>query len=175
MGHGSYGTDLDYSPGGIGSYQTYMPSGNFNETGDNAWLRMCQFGFGSSLKWMVLDACFTLTDSSKHNFSSMVSHGGIPLKETHLICSATTSIDLDATLEQRWATHILKDNQTIADAWFNAGYEAYHAGAGNPDTIVFRVAGYSECMSDQVTNNVAPYSPSSAPGSLSKRDYQVSP
>jgi hypothetical protein len=174
MGHGSYGTDLDYSPGGIGSYQTYMPSGNSSETGDNAWLRMCQIGFGSSLKWMVLDACFTLTDNNQ-NFSSMVSHGGIPLKETHLICSATTSIDLDPTLEQRWATHILKDNQTIADAWFNAGYEAYHAGAGNPDTIVFRVAGYPECMSDQVTNNVAPYSPSSAPGNLTKRDYQVSP
>ena len=174
MGHGSYGTDLDYSPGGIGSYQTYMPSGNFNETGDNAWLRMCQFGFGGSLKWMVLDTCFSLTDNNG-NFNSMKNHGGIPLKTTHLICNATTSIDLDPTLEQRWATHILKDNQTIADAWFNAGYEVYHANGTNPDTIVFRVAGYPECLSDQVTNNVAPYSPSSAPGNLSKRDYQVSP
>jgi hypothetical protein len=175
MGHGSYGINLDYSPGGIGSYQTYMPSGNSSESGDNAWLRMCQFGFGGSLKWMVLDACFTLTDNDG-NFNSMKNHGGIPLNTTHLICSATTTIDMDNTIEQRWATHILKDNQTIANAWFNAGYEAYHAPQGtNTDTVVFRVAGYPECLSDQVTNNVAPSSPSSSPGNLSKTDFQVSP
>jgi len=176
MGYGDYGMDLDYSPGGIGSYQTYMPSGNSSETGDNAWLRMCQFGFGSNLKWMVLDTCFTLTDNNG-NFNSMKNHGGIPLKETHLICSANTTIDMDATIEQRWAQNIMPtNNEPIADAWFNAGYQAYHTPAyTNTDTIIFRVAGYPECMSDQVTNNVAPSSPSSAPGNLTKRDFQVSP
>ncbi|MGH7953896.1 MAG: DUF6345 domain-containing protein, partial [Limisphaerales bacterium] len=174
MGHGSYGTDLDYSPGASGSYQTYLPSGNPNETQDNAWLRMCQFGFGGSLKWMVIDACFFLTDSNQ-NFSSMVNAGGIPLKTTHLICSAITSIDLDATLEQRWAKNIMSTTNTIATAWFNAGHAAYQAEVNNPDTIIFRVAGYPECLADTLTNNVAPYNPSSAPGNLDKRDFQVNP
>lgn len=176
MGHGAYGTDLDYSPGGSGSYQTYMPSGNTSETQDNAWLRLCQFGFGGSLKWMVIDACFILTDNNQ-NFDSMVSAGGIPLKTTHLICSATTVIDMDPTIEQRWAQNILPtNNETIAKAWFDAGYGAYHTPTyTNTDLVIFRVAGYPECLSDQVTNNVAPYSPSSAPGNLQKIDFQVSP
>ena len=83
---------------------------------------------------------------------------------------------MDATLEQRWAQNIMPtNNETIMQAWFDAGNAAYQAEVNNPDTIIFRVAGYPECLNDYLTNNVAPYSPSSAPGNLDKRDFQVNP
>jgi len=172
--HGDYGTDPDYSAGSSQSKQTYFPSGNPNDNGDNAWLRMCQFGFGGNLKWMAVNACNALCDP---NYGSMVNHGAIPLKTTHLLCSASTPIYNADGLEAEWARNMLSSNpQTIATAWINAGHYAY--GMMSPGvgvTIKFRVTGYSECFSDTVPNNTAPYNPSPAPGNLVKRDEQVYP
>jgi hypothetical protein len=178
LGHGSYGTDPDYSPGASGAKQTYFPSGNINDNGvdkyGNAWLRMCQFGFGGNLKWMVIDACNGLCDP---NFSSMKSKGAIPLKTTHLLCSASTEVDQSDDIEANFVNLILSPTNTVSIPiqWGYAGREAYRGITNITDTVVFRTVGYPECMSDTVQNNTSPSSPSAAPGNLSKLDLQAYP
>lgn len=66
------------------------------------------------------------------------------------------------------------ENQSIAQAWFNAGRTQY-SGEIIDYTIIFRVAGDPECINDSVQNNTAPSSPSSSPGNLIPTDNQVFP
>ena len=175
MTHGSYGIDPDYKPGSSGSKQTYWASSNPGDSGDNVWLRMCQFGFGGNLKWMAILACNSLCDP---NYSSMVNAGAIPLKTTHLLCGTATIAAMEENLCKYWAANMIGSKQEIKDAWFNAGSKAYHEADQNAlanDTIIFRVTGYSECIDDTVANNTEPTNPSSAPGDLIKRDQQVYP
>jgi hypothetical protein len=171
LDHGDYGTDPDYNPGSSGSKQTYFRSDN--DGGDNGWLRMCQIGFGGNLKWMGILACDSL-----NTFSSMSSKGAIPLKTTHLVCGCATIAGLGEDIGAYWAKNMIggafKSPETIANAWFDAGHKQY-LGATNLPTVIFRVAGYPECMNDTVNNNTAPTSPSSAPGNLTKIDQQVFP
>jgi hypothetical protein len=167
LSHGSYGTDPDYSDGSSGSKQTYFSSANKYDSGDNAWIRMCQFGFGGGLKWMGIYACNALHDQ---NYSSMLSKGAIPLKTTHLLCGSTTVSYALAEEPGDWVSYLLDDNEPVPNAWFDAGTLAYHnVDATNfADTIIYRVTGYLECLSDKVTNNVAPSNPSSSPGNLTE-------
>jgi len=175
MAHGSYGTTLDYSPGAIGSYQTYFPSGcSTDGTGESSWLRMCQFGFGGNLKWMGILACNSLCDP---NYASMVSHGAIPLKETHLLCGAASVVWMSKNIAEYWTVNMLKHKQKITDAWFNAAIKDYGAiKAGTiSNTIILRVTGYPECMDDTVYNYTDPTNPSPNPGNLEKEEQQVYP
>jgi len=168
LDHGDYGTDPDYNPGSSGSDQTYFRSDV--DSGDNGWLRMCQFGFGGNLKWMGVLACNSLT-----TYSSMVDAGAIPLKTTHLVCGASTIAAVGEDIGANWTKNMLKKKQAITDAWFNAGRSQYQYATNLTGTISFRVAGYPECMSDTVKNNTAPSSPSPAPGNLTVQDSQVYP
>lgn len=119
LSHGSYGTDPDYSHGASASLQTYFPSGNPSDSGDNAWLRMCQFGFGGSLKWLAMEACYSLCDP---NYGSMSSVGAIPLKTTHLLCGATTEVPASADVFREWGDRLLADQPLrVLDAWFQGG------------------------------------------------------
>jgi Bacterial Ig domain len=169
LDHGDYGTDPDYNPGSSGSKQVYFRSDV--DSGENGWLRMCQFGFGGNLKWMAILACNSVCDP---NYSSMKNAGAIPLKTTHLICGASTIAAVGEEIGADWTKNMLKRRQTIADAWFNAGRSQYE-GATNISTTVFRIVGYPECMGDTVRANTAPSSPSAAPGNLTKQDSQVYP
>jgi hypothetical protein len=131
---------------------------------------MCQFGFGGNLKWMTIQACFALCDP---NYSSMVSHGAIPLSTTHLLLSSSTITYTDDS-PKLWANNMLAKNQKVVDAWFNAGTTSFtQDSVGVSNTVVFRVTGYSECFDDSVKTNTAPTSPSVAPGNLVKRDATV--
>ncbi|HET7624562.1 MAG TPA: FlgD immunoglobulin-like domain containing protein [Verrucomicrobiae bacterium] len=175
MDHGSYGTTLDYNPGASGSFQTYFPSGNPNDgTGESSWLRLCQFGFGGNLKWMAILACNSICDP---NWNSMVSHGAIPLKETHLLLGTAAIAWMGEDIAAYWGENMAKKKQKIRDAWFNAASKQYHEVAPGviTNTVIFRVTGYPECMDDTVANNTAPSNPSSAPGNLTKQDQQVYP
>jgi hypothetical protein len=172
IAHGTYETDPDYASGASGSKLTVWPSANANDA-SSPWLRMCQFGFGGNLKWMAILACNSLCDP---NFQDMVNHGAIPLKETHLVCGAATYSAVGENIGSYWAENMIKKNQTIVEAWFNAGRQEY-TGQTNmtANPTIFRVAGYPECFSDKVKINTAPSSPSPAPGNLDKRDGQVWP
>jgi hypothetical protein len=170
ISHGAYGTDQDFAPGGSGAKVTYMGSGNPGDSGD-PWLRMCQFGFGGNLKWMAILACNSLCDP---NYGTMVLHGSIPLKETHLVCGTASIAAVGESIGSYWAENMIKKKQTIRDAWFNAGRSEY-TGATTLNTVKFRVAGYPECLDDTIANNTAPTNPSPAPGGLDKRDQQVFP
>jgi hypothetical protein len=176
MGHGDYGSDLDYSPGsGGGSYQTYVTSGCPSDgAGNSSWLRLCQFGFGGNLKWMAILACNSLPDP---NWNSMLSHGAIPLKETHLLCGTTNIAALGENIAAYWGENMIKKKQSIKDAWFNAGKAQYKEAAPGAltNSIGFRVTGYPECIDDTVATNTPPSSPSPTPGGLTKRDSQVYP
>jgi len=170
LDHGDYGTDPDYNPGSSGSKQTYFRSNV--DGGDNGWLRMCQFGFGGSLKWMALVACDSFPDP---NYSSMKNAGAIPLKTTHLACGASTIMSVGEDIGAYWAKNLLKKKQMITTAWFNAGRSQYQYAIGVQNPTVFRVVGYPECMNDTVQNNTAPSTPSASPGNLTKQDSQVYP
>jgi len=170
--HGDYGTDPDYNPGSSGSKQTYFRSDR--DSGDNGWLRMCQFGFGGNLKWMGILAC-----SSLMNYSSMANAGAIPLSTTHLVCGASTVAAVGEDIGAYWTKNMfgrfLHTPETIANAWFDAGRAQYSNTTNLTGTITFRVAGYPECISDTIQNNTAPSMPSLAPGNLTKVDSQVFP
>jgi hypothetical protein len=169
--HGTYGTDPDYAPGASGAKVTYFPSGNTSD-GSDPWLRMCQFGLGGNLKWIAMPVCYYLTDP---NFQDMVNHGAIPLKETHLICGASSYAAVGEDIGSFWAQNMIKKKQKVSDAWYAAGRKEY-AGASNFTTpITFRVAGYPDCMDDDVQSTNSPANPSPAPGNLTKRDQQVWP
>jgi hypothetical protein len=173
--HGSYGLDPDYNPGSSMSKQTYFPSGDPNDgAGDSSWLRMCQFGFGGNLQWMAILACNCLCDP---NYGSMSSAGAIPLKTTHLLCGTSTIAWIGEDIAANWGNNMIKKNEAIKQAWFDAGSQQYHAAAAGAitNTVIFRVTGYPECMGDTIANNTAPSSPSPNPGNLTKQDQQVYP
>jgi hypothetical protein len=162
--------DPDYNPGSSGSLQTYFRSGNPADSGDSAWIRMCQFGFGGDCKWAAFLACNCLTDP---NYGTMKLHGAIPLKTTHLLCGSSTDNVMANDVAGYWAKNMIKGKQKIADAWFNAGTKAMHGQTSIGETITYRVTGYPECMNDTIANNVAPSPPSPTPGNLTKRDVTV--
>ena len=169
LGHGSFGTDPDYSPGSSGSYQTYFRSDA--DGGDNGWLRMCQFGFGGNLKWMGILACNSLS-----NYLSMSSVGAIPLDTTHLVCGASTIAALGEDIGAFWAKKMLgRNGESIANAWFDAARTEYSNAIGMTGPYVFCVAGYPECMGDTIKNNTAPSNPSPAPRNLTRVESQVYP
>jgi hypothetical protein len=176
LDHGDYGTAIDYTAGGSGSKETYFRS-DADGNGDTAWLRMGQFGFGGNLKWMAILACNSLSDP---NYSTMVSHGAISLNTTHLVCGCDSYAAIGEDIGADWVKYMFsgafRAPDSVAEAWFKAGHSQY-AGATNlvGQTLTFRVAGYSECLSDTLDENVPPSSPSSAPTGLMKLDSQVYP
>ncbi len=175
MAHGNFGSDPDYSKGANGGLQTYFPSCNPND-GSNPWIRLCQLGFGGNLKWMAILACNSLCDP---NWQDMKKNGGIPLKTTHLLCGAASITYMAENVGAYWANNMLskKSPQTIANAWFNAAKTQYHEPLTTPipGTVIFRVTGYPECMSDTVESNTPPTNPKSNPTNLAKQDSQVYP
>jgi hypothetical protein len=171
--HGDYGTDPDYSAGASGSTQTYFAS-PFPGSGNDPWVRMCQFGFGNSNRWMTILACNSLRAA---NVTSMVNAGGLPLKETHIVCGCGTIAGVDDVIGQYWAQNMVRKNQAVVDSWFNAGKKGYTGIPSNSftDPVIFSAVGYPECMSDTVSLYTNPTSPSPTPGNLTSRTLQVWP
>jgi hypothetical protein len=173
ISHGCFGTSPDGSPGSSMRKLTYFPSGNSSDS-SNPWLRMSQIGFGGQLKWAAIMACNSLCDP---DWFDMVQGGAIPLKDTHLLCGATTVFWQAEYMGNYWAKNMLKKKQKITESWFNCAKEQYknvQPGVITND-IYFRVTGYPECLDDYVYTNTVPSNPSSNPGNLDKVDAQVYP
>lgn len=173
LDHGDYGTDPDDTTGANGSKQTYFVS-PYPGSGNDPWIRMCQFGFGGNLRWMAILACNSLYGPS---FTSMKSLRALPLKETHLVCGCGTIAGVNDVIAQYWAQNMLKKQETVADAWFDAGKQAYKGDPSDqfPGTVTFTVAGYVECMTDSLQTYTNPTNPSDRPTGLTSRNVDVWP
>lgn len=87
LAHGTYGTTADYAANGCKQMYYSVTSGT-----SASYLRLSEMNLGGSgaggLKWMVLDACYSLYHS---NWNSMNSAGVKPYNSNmHLILGATT-------------------------------------------------------------------------------------
>jgi hypothetical protein len=70
---------------------------------------------------------------------------------------------------------MIKNKQNVRDAWFAAGRSEYAAATNMSNTVIFRVAGYPDCIDDTIQNTNSPANPSPAPGNLVSRDATVWP
>lgn len=151
MDHGSYGTSLDYHSWASQTYQTYFPSDNPADA-SNPWIALSEFGLGGNLRWMAILACNSLRDQ---NYNSMANAGVLPIKSNlHLLCGTTTVSYMSNDIGTLWAAKmlgsLLHSPQTIEQAWYGAGHDAYHNATNIPSgsTVVFRVAGFENCFND---------------------------
>lgn len=164
MLHGSYGagsTPTDYAAYGCKQMYFTVTSG-----GSAQYLRFSEMNLGGSgpsgLKWMVIDACFSLYHA---NWSSMQSHGVYPYNgNLHLILGAQTDTWTNPRKWQNLAhymnygTSILAGHYnpfTIRNAYYQGNHDAFQNAPLPPGTtITLAVAGDSACMDDslQTTN-----------------------
>jgi hypothetical protein len=164
MLHGSYGSGssaIDYAANGCKQMYFTVTSG-----GSAQYLRFSEMNLGGSgtngLKWMVMDACFSLYHA---NWSSMQSKGIYPYNSNlHLILGAQTETWASPRKWENFAhymnygTSILAGHYsplTIRNAYYQANQDAFH-GAQLPSgtTITLAVVGTSACLDDslQTTN-----------------------
>jgi hypothetical protein len=171
--HGSYGTTIEHHIWMAQSLQTYFPSANPSDA-SNPWIALSEFGFGGgNLRWMAILACNSLHDDQ---YQSIVNHGVFPLgSENHLICGFATVGDISEEIGEIWAKKmtgtIFSSAESVKDAWFDAGHDQYHYATNLiVGTVIFRVAGWDNCLDDTLKNY-----PGSTSGTLDFRDRQVYP
>ena len=161
IGHGFFGTQPDYNSFANQSLETYITSDNPND-GRTPWLRLSEFGFGGSLRYMGLLACWMLTDP---NFGSMNNAGVLPIPSSlHLLCGCSSLAVLTEDLGELWANNMcgkpgflgvgVQKPDAVAQAWTRAGSQSYsHLGPEfSGMQIYFRVAGWSSAMNDTLAN-----------------------
>lgn len=149
MDHGGYGTSLDWHSWASQTYQTYFASDNSADAA-SPWIAMSEFGFGGNLRWMAVLACNSLRDD---NYNSMAGAGVLPIKSNlHLLCGTTTVSYMSDNIGELWATKMLgsfsHSPETVENAWYDAGHDAYHYATNISNTVIFRVAGSDNCFSD---------------------------
>jgi hypothetical protein len=165
IGHGTYGTDVDYHSDASQSEETYLLSDSPVDA-SAPWVRLSECGFGGNLRWMGLLACDMLRDE---NFFSMYDVGVLPIPSNlHLLCSSSTISFTTSNIGRLWASKMC-NQEPVSTAWFNAAQEAY-LGSTVIDPVIFRVVGYDNCFSDTLQNYAAGTS-----GTLDWRDRQVAP
>jgi len=171
LDHGSYGTSLDFNPDANQSYDIYFASDNPLDA-SAPWLRLSEFGLGGNLRWMAILACNDLIDQ---NYQSMLSQGALPITSNlHLLCGSTTicymSDDIGALWAKKMTGGIFIPQQSIPQAWFGAGHDAYQYATNITGTVSFRVAGSDNCFSDTLTSY-----PGSTSGNITFQDSQIYP
>jgi hypothetical protein len=173
--HGSYGTSVEQHSYMSQSKQTYFASANPADA-SAPWIALSEFGFGGAgnLKWMAILACNSLRDA---NYQSIVNHGFFPLtSDNHLLCGLTTIGAVGEDIGKFWAEKMtggfLTSPETIRQAWYDAGHDQYNNATGltGISSIVFRVAGWDNCLDDTLKSP-----PDSTSGTLDYRDQQVYP
>jgi len=163
MFHGTYGVGsaaTDYAAESC--KQMYYAVGT---GGRGNYLRLSEMDLGGSsptngLKWMVIDACFSLFQG---NWSSMQSHGVKPYNgNMHLILGATTETWTSALKWYNFAKYMnygkhIYSPFTIRNAYYQANTDAFE-NAPLPDgtEITLAVAGDSACMGDTLQTNTPP-------------------
>jgi hypothetical protein len=185
MSHGFYGTAPDYHADlgnnrAMGCFDTYTVSDNSSDAGQ-PWLRLTEFGFDGSLRYMALFSCWLLTDANQ-NFSNMQSLGVLPIPPSlHILCGATTLVPMTPDVGEKWAVNMIGKKgflgihkvpaMTVQNAWFQAGNISYEAGLGTNFFLMpvyFRVAGWTSTMNDYLTN-----ANDTTSGNIQHQDFQV--
>ena len=173
--HGNYGTSVEQHNYMSQSKQTYFASANPADA-SAPWIALSEFGFGGAgnLKWMAILACNSLHDA---NYQSIVNHGFFPLtSDNHLLCGLTTVGAVGEEIGQFWANKMtggfFTSPETVKEAWFQAGRDQFSNATGltGVSTIVFRVAGWDNCLGDTLTSF-----PDATSGTLDYEDRQVYP
>ncbi len=152
MTHGTYGTSPDYHADASQTLQTYTTSDNSADA-SAPWIRMSEYGFGGSLRWMGLLTCNNLRDE---NFFSMFDAGALPITTNlHLLCGTTTVSYVGDKSGQNWAVRMFRRGflwqtppETVKDAWFNGARETYEPATNIQNTVIFRVVGWDNCFND---------------------------
>ena len=172
LGHGAYGTSIDFTQPAGQSLQTYVPVSGVNNPA-NTWIRLSEFKFGSGsssqLRWMGLIDCWLLRDD---NYQSMLNKNVLPIgNKLHLLCSTTTLMLVSSGLAEEWPVELLR-NKTVPRAWFDAGRLDYRNQTAISNAIVFRVAGWDSTFNDTLKLYTEP-----SPGSdtITVLDEQVWP
>lgn len=171
MDHGSYGTSLDYHTDANQSFQTYFASDNTADA-SAPWIRMSEFGFGGSLRWMGFLACNNLRDQ---NYTSMLNQGALPISSNlHLLCGTSSLSYMSEDFAKLWAKFMqggfLVPKRTVPDAWFDAGTKAYEPATNITGNVTFRVAGHDNCFNDKLTSYAG-----STSGTITYVEQQVYP
>lgn len=153
LDHGSYGTSLDYNSDASQSYETYFASDNSADA-SAPWIRMSEFGFGGSLRWVAVLACNSLRDQ---NYNSMLGNGVLPIPSNlHLLCGTTTISYMSDNIGELWAAKMLgsffTSPETVEQAWYDGAHNSYQYATNISNTVIFRVAGSDNCFSDTLKN-----------------------
>lgn len=160
IGHGCYGTSIDYAANGC--KQMYYP---ITSGGSAQYLRLSEMNLGGSgtngLKWFALKACDSLHQA---NWGNMQSLGVKPYNgNLHLLLGTTSTSYADPNIEAFWAKYMNHGPSTnyspltIRAAWYQAARDAYtKAGLPSGAVVKFAVAGDSACMNDSLQNYYAP-------------------
>jgi hypothetical protein len=175
IGHGGYGTDVDYNPDASESEETYLLSDSPVDA-SAPWVRFSECGFGGNLRWMGLLSCNMLCDE---NYNSMLDAGVLPIPSNlHLLCGSTTICFTTDDIGESWASRMFDRGfvfgsytpaETVENAWFDGAHESYTR-AGVASTVTFRVAGSDNCFTDTLQSYAGATS-----GNLTYDDDQVAP
>jgi len=169
--HGAYGTSADFHSDASQTKEIYFPSDNPAD-GGSPWLRLSEFGLGGSLRWMAILACNSLRDQ---NYNGMNNAGVLPIKgNLHLLCGASTVCGVSENIGELWAKKMLGGffigaPETVAQAWYDAGHDAYAGTTVFSSPVIFHVAGSDNCFTDTLQSYSDP------DGNITDTHFQVWP
>ena len=156
IGHGVQGNRADLASGA--AIETYYPV--FATGGSEYdWVRIHEFQFGGSLRWMGIFACNMVGDTAVANWNT---HANWPFdpSQLHLLLSASTSVYMVESFGTNWSwamTGKLKGYpaaQSVRRSWLLAGYVTQAlAGGGKVD---LRVIGSTNCTGETIKQNISP-------------------
>jgi len=149
--HGSYGTTTedDY----VKYTYLWFPNGSY--------LKLSAFDFGSpgtnGLAWMTVHACGDLREA---NFNSMYESDELPINDNlHLLLGSSGLTYMSGRVGLGLAFNMAGVNgklqQTIPNAWFNAGSTAYQ-NAGITTAVNSTVVGWPNCFFDSLGTSYSP-------------------
>jgi hypothetical protein len=148
--------------------------------GANNFVKLADCSFGSSgtngLRWMALLGCNMLRDD---NYQSMYNHLKLPINNNlHLLLGCSTFAGATPDIGKLWAKKMTRNAllggpQTIENAWYEAGRDAYDGATNIVGTWSFRVAGWPNCFGDTLKEYSEP--DSGNPANITYHDGQVFP
>ncbi len=151
--HGSYGSTAEKD----GAKRSYLRFFDLKTRGTSyCKLDSCSFGGSGTngLKWMGILACNVLNNSP---YNSLYLLGRLPINsDLHLLLSTSTLATAAPNIGELWAQKMLGAGtntvETVKQAWFDTGSQAYLAETNHPLTIVFRVAGWPDAFNDHLSD-----------------------
>lgn len=160
LGHGTYGTSIDYTANQCKQMYYTVTSGASAQ-----YLRLSEMNMGGSgtngLKWMVLDQCYSLYQA---NWNNMQNAGVYPYNgNMHLILGANSET---WTGTRKWynlakymnfGSAMKASPLTIRNSYYQGNYDAFqNAPLPSGTTITLAIAGGSACMNDSLQASSPP-------------------